>query len=231
MFQNQKFLSSSLALNNSNISNNSAFNLNYEQKPNYINNITFKSTKPLIVSKKPSFIIKKRNYNELMESYKVKFNNLYKKENEELFKAVNLNFQKNISKSNPIYENNINKEKIILINDKKNKLEKNKEIKLQKKKFIINDDIDDVEEDFIYEKEKKVEKKYKLSKSYLYEEPDFGSDLEDTKENSFSALNFSVDYPDINLNASIKDKLITNAIEIEKTFHRLFNVKNIPNKE
>ena len=231
MFQNQKFLSSSSALDNSNISNNSPFNLNYEQKPNYINNIAFKSTKPLIISKKPPFIIKKRNYNELMESYKVKFNNLYKKENEELFKAVNLNFKKNISKSNPIYENNINKEKIILINDKKNKLEKNKEIKLQKKKFIINDDIDDVEEDFIYEKEKKVEKKYKLSKSYLYEEPDFDSDLEDTKENSFSALNFSVDYPDINLNASIKDKLITNAIEIEKTFHRLFNVKNMPNKE
>ena len=96
---------------------------------------------------------------------------------------------------------------------------------------MINDDIDNVEEDFILEKEKKVGKKYKLSKSYLYEKPEFWGDLEDTKENSFSALNFSVDYPDINLDASIKDKLITNAIELEKTFHRFFNVKNMPNKK
>lgn len=230
MIQNQNCFLSSQSLNNP---KTSPINLNSEQKPNYINKIILKSTKPIFTSKKP-YIIKKRNYNELMESYKEKFNNLYKKENEELFKAVNLNFQKNISKSNPIYEKNNNKtEKILLIKDKKDILEKNKFIKLQKKKFMINDDIDDVEKDFIFEKEKekKVEKKYKLSKSYLYEELDFCSDLEDTKENSFSALNFSVDYPDINLDASIKDKLITNAIELEKTFHRFFNVKNMPNKK
>ena len=227
MIQNPYFVSSTSPFNNS---NNTFFDLNSEQKPNYINKNIFKSTKPLFASKNP-YKIKKRNYNELMESYKEKFNNLYKKENEELFKAVNLNFQKNISKSNPIYENNIKKEKIILINDKKDKPDKNKAIKLQKKKFIINDDIDDVEKDFIFEKEKKVEKKYKLSKSYLYDEPDFCSDLEDTKENSFSALNFSVDYPDISFDATLKDKLITNAIELEKTFHRFFNVKNMPNKK
>ena len=227
MIQNQNFLSSSSALNSQNII---SLDLNSEQKPNYLNNIIFKSTKPLFASKKP-YIIKKRNYNELMESYKKTFNNLYKKESEELFKAVNSNFQKNISKSNPIYENNVKKEKTLLFNDKKDKPEKNKVIKLKKKNFMINDDIDDVEEDFIFEKEKNVEKKYKLSKSYLYEEPDFCSDLEDTKENSFQALNFSVDYPDINLNESIKDKLITNAIELEKTFHRFFNEKNMPNKK
>ena len=147
-------------IQNPNNQNIPPFDLNSEQKPNYINNTIFKSTKPLFASKN-SYIIKKRNYNELMESYKEKFHNLYKKENEELFKAVNLNFQKNINKANTIHENNIKKENIFLINDKKGKPEKNKGIKLQKKKFIINDDIDDVEEDFIFEKEKKVEKKYK----------------------------------------------------------------------
>ena len=82
------------------------------------------------------------------------------------------------------------------------------------------------------EKEKKTQKKYNLSKSYLYdEEPPFYSDLEDTKENSFSALNFSVDYPEISLDNSIKNKLITNAIELEKTFNRFFNIKNMPNKK
>ena len=227
MIQNPYFVSSTSPFNNPNIP---PFDLNSEQKPNYINNIKFKSTKPLFGSKNP-YIIKKRSYNELMESYKEKFNNLYKKENEELFKAVNLNFQKNINKANTIHENNIKKENIILINDKKDKPEKNKGIKLQKKKFIINDDIDDVEEDFISEKEKKVEKKYKLSKSYLYDEPNFCSDLEDTKENSFSSLNFSFDYPDISFDATLKDKLITNAIELEKTFHRFFNVINMPNKK
>ena len=71
--------------------------------------------------------------------------------------------------------------------------------------------------------EKKDEKKYKLSKSYLYDEdPAFYSDLEDTKENSFSALNFSFDYPEISLDLSIKDKLITNGY---------FNVKTMPNKK
>jgi hypothetical protein len=44
-------------------------------------------------------------------------------------------------------------------------------------------------------------------------------------------LNFSVDYPEINLDINIKDKLISNAIELEKTFNRIFNVKNIPNKK
>ena len=81
-------------------------------------------------------------------------------------------------------------------------------------------------------REKKNQKKYNLSKSYLYdEESPFFSDLEDTKENSFSSLNFSVDYPEINLDNSIKNKLITNAIELEKTFNRFFNIKNMPNKK
>ena len=71
-----------------------------------------------------------------------------------------------------------------------------------------------------------------MSKSYLYEEdPESNSDLDDTKENSFSPLNISVDYPEINMNKTIKDKLITNAIELEKTLNRFFNVKNMPNKK
>ena len=175
-------------------------------------------------------IIKKRNYNELMENCKEKFNDLYKMEKEDLYKALNRNFKKNKSKLKINNDNNFRNENTML--ESKKKEEKNKEIKLQGKKFIMEDEIDNVEKDFLIEKGKKNQKKYNLSKSYLYdEESPFFSDLEDTKENSFSSLNFSVDYPEINLDNSLKNKLITNAIELEKTFNRYFNIKNIPNKK
>ena len=87
--------------------------------------------------------------------------------------------------------------------------------------------IDLIEKDFNIS-----EKKYGLSKSYLLDEcSGFYSDLDDTKENSFFSLNVSFDYPEINLDLNIKDKLISNAIELEKTFNRIFNVKNMPNKK
>ena len=211
-----------------NTSNFGLYNKNIQYNSTFANSNSFNSSFPSFFGKKP-FSIKKRNHNELMEFYKENNNNLYIKENEESFKAINMNFQKNINKLKYNYQNKFSNEKIIL-NDKKNKTEKKKVIKLEKKKFIIDDEIDNVEKDFMFEKEKKVEKKYRLSKSYLYEEPAFYSDLDDTKESSFSSLNFSYDYPELNFDNSIKDKLITNAIELEKTFNRFFNVKNIPNK-
>ena len=126
-----------------------------------------------------------------------------------------MNFKKNIKNLKPNPQFNCSNE-VFILNNKKNKTEKKKEIKLPKR-FIIDDDIDNVEKDFAFEKDKKVEKKYKLSKSYLYdEESGFYSDLEDTKENSFSSLNFSFD-PDMHFDHKIKDKLISNAIELEKT--------------
>ena len=211
-----------------NTSNFGLSNINNPYNSIIMNNNSLNSEIPSFFGKKP-FSIKKRNHNELMEFYKENNNNLYIKENEESFKAINKNFQKNINKLKSNYQNKFANEKMIL-NSKKYKTEKKNEIKLENKKFIFDDEIDNVEKDFMLEKDKKVKNKYRLSKSYLYEEPAFYSDLDDTKESSFSSLNFSYDYPEINLDNTIKDKLITNAIELEKTFHRFFNVKNIPNK-
>ena len=182
------------------------------------------------IQRKKHNVVKKRTYNELMESYKEKQDNQYKREDEELYKKISI-----MNKPEYNFKKNLTNEKLILKSNvmKKNKFEKEKkkDIKVQKK-FMIDDDIDDLENDFILEKSKKKEKKFRLSKSYLSEgEPGFDSDLDDTKENSFSSLNFSFDYPEINLDYSLKDKLITNAIELEKTFHRFFNVTNIPNKK
>lgn len=180
--------------------------------------------------KKKHKVVKKRTYNELMEAYKEKQDNQYKREDEELYKKINI-------MNKPEYnftKNPINEKIILRANPTKKYIfekEKKKDIKIQKK-FMIDDDIDDLENDFMLEKGKKNEKKFRLSKSYLSEgEPGFDSDLDDTKENSFSRLNFSFDYPEINLDYSLKDKLITNAIELEKTFHRFFNVTKIPNKK
>lgn len=215
-----------LGINSSNLTNSY---LNFKQNSVLINNNSFNSSIPssnIIYH----YSIKKRNHNQLMEFYKEKNNNLYKKENEEIFKKINMNFQSKINKFKSNYQNKLSNEKLIL-NEKKNKIEKKKEIKLETKKFMIDDDIDIVEKDFMFEKERKVEKKFGLSKSYLYEEePGFYSDFDDTKETSFSSLNFSYDYPELNFDTAIKDKLITNAIELEKTFNRFFNVKNMPNK-
>jgi predicted nuclease with TOPRIM domain len=213
----------------SSISNDIFFSpehLNYHQSSAIEKNA---SSIPLFNIKKFNKI-KKRNYNELMENCKEKFNELYKMEKEDLYKTLNRNFKKNKSNLKINNENNFRNENTML--ESKKKEEKNKEIKLQGKKFIMEDEIDNVEKDFLIEKGKKNQKKYNLSKSYLYdEESPFFSDLEDTKENSFSSLNFSVDYPEINLDNSIKNKLITNAIELEKTFNRFFNIKNMPNKK
>ena len=204
-------------------------NLNFTSNSIFTNK---ESNIPLFpsIQKTKHNIVKKRTYNELMESYKEKQNKQYKREDEELYKKINI-----MNKPEYIFKKNHQNEKIIMksIVTKKNKFEreKKKDIKVQKK-FMIDDDINDLENDFMLERGKKVEKKFRLSKSYLSEgEQGFDSDLDDTKENSFSSLNFSFDYPEINLDYSLKDKLITNAIELEKTFHRFFNVTNMPNKK
>jgi hypothetical protein len=207
----------------------------FSQNVNFLSNSIFTSDEsktPLIptIQRKKHNIVKKRTYNELMESYKEKIDNQYKREDEDLYKKINImnkpeyNFTKNLTNEKIILKSNV-------VKANKFKKEKKKDIKVQKK-FMIDDDIDDLENDFMLEKGKKAEKKFRLSKSYLSEgEPGFDSDLDDTKENSFSSLNFSFDFPDINLDYSLKDKLITNAIELEKTFHRFFNVTNMPNKK
>ena len=190
-------------------------------------NSMFSTPPPSYISQKSCFV-KKRTYNELMESYKQKNYNLYNKESEEKYKSINNKLQKEWQNLTLKSNKKLSDEIIIL----KNNTEKKKEIKLKNKKFAFDDDdIDVVEKDFMCEREKN-ERKHKLSKSYFYDEgPTFLSDLEDTKENSISSLNFSFDYPDINYDSSIKNKLISNAIELEKTFHRIFNVKNMPNKK
>ena len=223
MNQNQHILSLSNSLNNINYFSQ---NLNPQSNSLFINNKFYAPNFSSLTLKNYN-IIKKRNYNDLMESYKKMDNNSYNKENEELCKTINKNFQKKINKFKYNYENKSIKEKIILnkANNKNNKNEKEKEIKFFNKKFLFDDD------EKFFERDKKVDKKFRLSKSYLYEEESgFYSDLDNTKENSFLALDFSLDYPELNLDNSLKDKLITNAIELEKTFNRFFNVKNIPNK-
>ena len=207
----------------------------FSKNLNFLSNSIFTSDEsktPLFpnIQRKKHNVVKKRTYNELMESYKEKQDNQYKREDEDLYKKINImnkpeyNFTKNLTNEKIILKSNV-------VKTNKFQKEKKKDIKV-KKKFMIDDDIDDLENDFILEKSKKKEKKFRLSKSYLSEgEPGFDSDLDDTKENSFSSLNFSFDYPEINLDYSLKDKLITNAIELEKTFHRFFNVTNIPNKK
>ena len=226
MNQKQNIFSSPPKQNSTNfITKNSNFPSN-----SILSNDKSKITLIPSIQRKKHNVVKKRTYNELMESYKEKQDNQYKREDEELYKKISI-----MNKPEYNFKKNLTNEKLILKSNvmKRNKFEKEKkkDIKVQKK-FMIDDDIDDLENDFILEKSKKKEKKFRLSKSYLSEgEPGFDSDLDDTKENSFSSLNFSFDYPEINLDYSLKDKLITNAIELEKTFHRFFNVTNMPNKK
>lgn len=178
--------------------------------------------------------IKKRNYNELMESYKQSHRSAFLSEAEELHKSFNLRLRKNLQDTKNSYikneaKNIIKNPKKIGINDFPQISHQKRIINLDtKKKFVDEeDDIDLIEKDFSVS-----EKKYGLSKSYLFDEySGFYSDLDDTKETSFLSSNISFDYPELNLDLHIKDKLISNAIELEKTFNRIFNVKNMPNKK
>ena len=178
--------------------------------------------------------IKKRNYNEFLESYKQYHNSSYLSEAESLHKSFNLRLRKNLegAKNSFIKEegkNFIKNQKMITNNDLPQNSHQKKIINLDNKKKFINedDDIELIEKDFSV-----CDKRYGLSKSYLFDDSSgFYSDLDDTKENSFFSLNVSFDFPELNLDSNIKNKLITNAIELEKTFNRIFNVKNMPNKK
>ena len=211
-----------------NTSNNSLLNSSYIsssfQNTNMINNIN-------------PFKIKKRNYNEFLESYKKYNNSEFLSETENLHKSFNLKLKKNLFNIKNTYINlegkniikNMNPKQNVSLNDFPQISHQKKIINLDSKKKFVNevDDIDLIEKDFNIS-----DKRYGLSKSYLFDEDsNFYSDLDDTKENSFYSLNVSFDYPEINLDIKIKDKLISNAIELEKTFNRIFNVKNMPNKK
>ena len=177
---------------------------------------------------------KKRTYNEFMESYKQSDSNAFFSEAECLHKSINLKLRKNLEETKNLFlnkegKNILKNQKKIVNNDFPQISHQKKGINIDTKKKFLNeeDDLDLIEKDFNV-----CEKKYGLSKSYLFDDSSgFYSDLDDTKENSFYSLNVSFDYPEINLDKNIKNKLISNAIELEKTFNRIFNVKNMPNKK
>ena len=178
-----------------------------------------------------TFKTKKRNYNEFLQSYRQNHNTAFLSETESLHKTFNSKLRKSFQSIDFNFQgkNIIKNPKKMSSNDFPQISHQEKIINLNSKKKFINeeDDIELIEKDFNIS-----DKKYGLSKSYLFDEDSkFYSDLDDTKENSFNSLNFSFDYPEINLDSNIKDKLISNAIELEKTFNRIFNVKNMPNKK
>ena len=178
---------------------------------------------------------KKRNYNEFLESYKQSHNSSYLSEAESLHKSFNLRLRKNLENTiNPFFKeegkNYIKNQKKVANNNFPLNSHQKKIINLDNKKKFVNEEDDDIE---LIEKDFSVcDKRYGLSKSYLFDDSSgFYSDLDDTKENSFFSLNVSFDFPELNLDTNIKNKLISNAIELEKTFNRIFNVKNMPNKK
>jgi len=209
--------------------------LNFQKSSNnsFLNSSNISSSFPNIgmYNNIKTFKTKKRNYNEFLESYRQYHNTAFLSEAESLHKTFNLKFRKNFQNMDFNFkgENIIKNQKKISSNDFPQISHQKKLMNLDSKKKFINEEDDDIE---LIEKDFNIsDKKYGLSKSYLFDEDSkFYSDLDDTKENSFYSLNFSFDYPEINLDSNIKDKLISNAIELEKTFNRIFNVKNMPNK-
>jgi len=209
--------------------------LNFQKSSNnsFLNSSNISSSFPNIgmYNNIKTFKTKKRNYNEFLESYRQYHNTAFLSEAESLHKTFNLKFRKNFQNMDFNFkgENIIKNQKKMISNDFPQISHQKKIMNLDSKKKFINEEDDDIE---LIEKDFNIsDKKYGLSKSYLFDEDSkFYSDLDDTKENSFYSLNFSFDYPEINLDSNIKDKLISNAIELEKTFNRIFNVKNMPNK-
>ena len=210
--------------------------LNFQKSSNnsFLNSSNISSSFPNIgmYNNIKTFKTKKRNYNEFLESYRQYHNTAFLSEAESLHKTFNLKFRKNFQNMDFNFkgENIIKNQKKMSSNDFPQISHQKKIMNLDSKKKFINEEDDDIE---LIEKDFNIsDKKYGLSKSYLLDEDSkFYSDLDDTKENSFYSLNFSFDYPEINLDSNIKDKLISNAIELEKTFNRIFNVKNMPNKK
>ena len=184
---------------------------------------------PQFINSTPNNIkVKKRNYNEYLQSYKELHINSYLSETEGLQRSLNLKYKKNLQEAKDYYSDIHTPSSQNILADRGKQTVQKKKLNLDtKKKFMYDEDFVDFNE-----KDFSCEKKYGLSKSYLYDEGSgFNSDLDDTKENSFFSVNISFDYPEINIDKNIHNKLITNALEIEKTFNRIFNVKNMPNKK
>ena len=209
---------------------NSFYNYDNKPKPDDISKFNFQK---LIIDRPFAgthhHFIKKRNYFEFLRQYQNKSNNYYSAEKE----IANNIFSKN---NNDYMDKKLyttSADSLVKIRQSKiSQLSNNLNAKNEPKKFFMEEDIEIDENCSNKSKSEQKKLKQKLSASYfLDEDPGFFSDLEDTKESSFSSLNFSFDYPEIGLDDSIKGKLITNALELEKTFNRFYNIKNIPNKK
>ena len=163
-----------------------------------------------------------------MRQYQNKSNNYYSAEKE----IANNIFSKN---NNDYMDKKLyttSADSLVKIRQSKiSQLSNNLNAKNEPKKFFMEEDIEIDENCNNKSKSEQKKLKQKLSASYfLDEDPGFFSDLEDTKESSLYSLNLSFDFPEISLDDSIKDKLITNALELEKTFNRFYNMKTFPNK-
>lgn len=173
-------------------------------------------------------ISKKRNYFDFIKQYQ-QINNKYTSQNESSNKIFYNNFKKYMdSKLSNTNNDSLIKSSQYIIKNKTSSILSASQIN-EHKKYFIDEDIEINDNNNSFKKYKKNQKQNLSSSYFLDDDPGFFSDLEDTKESSFSSLNFSFDYPEISID-SIKGKFITNAIELEKTFYRFFNVKIMPNK-
>ena len=171
---------------------------------------------------------KKRNYIEFLRQYQNKLTNFYPTEKEIANKIFSKN---NIEYMDKKLLNTSTGSLIKIRQSKISPPSNNLNTKNESKKFLMEEDTEINEKSCNISKIEQKKQKQKLSASYfLDEDPGFFSDLEDTKESSLYSLNLSFDFPEISLDDSIKDKLITNALELEKTFNRFYNMKTFPNK-
>lgn len=174
---------------------------------------------------------KKRNYDEFMKEYKEKNNYLYIKEKDLYCKL--LSFKESKIKLSLDENNNNNSISLKFFDNKKN--EQLNQIRKEINNLYLNDSFNHIIN--IKTKNERLRKNQKkksdLNSSYLIGEySGLLDELNDTKESStISFLNFSYDYPELSLDNSLTGKLITNAIELEKTFNKYFDVKNMPNKK
>lgn len=180
--------------------------------------------------------VNKRNYEEFLKDYKLSSKDLYLKEKDlycKLFcyKESKIKLEVDENKNIKEYSNYLNN-KDELINQIRKELTDLK-IDTNRKKIFYKNEVNCRSKHEKKLKKEEKSKNNKLNSSYLIGgESELSDELDETKESSFSSLlNFSYDYPELSLDDSITGKLITNAIELEKTFNKFFDVKNMPNKK
>lgn len=238
-------MQSSLNIISQNSNNNNCFynnDLKYQINPMFLNNNSIFEINPSL-NRKRLHIVKKRSYNELLEEYKKRENDIYKKENKELLAIINMNFEKNINKLKINFQNGgffVNEQNIInniyeKKRDIKNEEKKNKKLINEKNYMIVDDDdvelcSENIEKTCDYKK-----KKNKLNfVKYFEEDKGYDEDLEDKKKCSgFNSVNINYSHPKLcidNYDNYIKTKIIANVIQSEKAFNKYFNIKTIPNK-